>query len=264
MIQPLSVRRPVCIFFVGDARTKNAGSACDERHIFECPDYANKGSCPKQKCRLPHVDRAGMMRKNATNSPGSPKGDNEEDISSDDEYDEIDSDDIDSDDMENVMEVDEPETREFSQQQDFIEIIELNVVIAKVRDAIFPLLAAVALENDEVAVVALVFVIILVLTLVCLVVVAVTTLVFDDENLDPLLFPGVVFELLEPVAGLENGVAVAGTASLVLLSTTAVAACDPIEPLLLAAATIVDLLPPIALLLPAIVDELISSASSIS
>lgn len=41
------------------------GATCTERHVFECPDYANTGSCPIPKCHLPHVDHAGQLRKRA-------------------------------------------------------------------------------------------------------------------------------------------------------------------------------------------------------
>lgn len=41
------------------------GSACTDRHVTECPNYANKGSCHNPSCRLPHVDRAGKLRKTA-------------------------------------------------------------------------------------------------------------------------------------------------------------------------------------------------------
>ncbi|KAI9825969.1 MAG: hypothetical protein M1826_006860 [Phylliscum demangeonii] len=81
------------------------GSQCTERHVFECPDYANLGACNKRKCRLPHVDRAGQIRKMAAHAAAgavaeTPAGasmadDNASGISSDGE--EIDSDDFDSD-----------------------------------------------------------------------------------------------------------------------------------------------------------------------
>jgi hypothetical protein len=56
------------------------GADCTDRHIIECPDYANTGNCSNKKCRLPHVDRAGQLRKiagvpNVPSQPtnGSPK-----------------------------------------------------------------------------------------------------------------------------------------------------------------------------------------------
>lgn len=95
-----------------------------ERHVYECPDYANTGTCNKRKCTLPHVDRAGQIRKNAANRAESPTPDGEEDVSSDEEeYDEIDSDDVDSDELDDdPVEVIEggPEDNELSGQQDFV------------------------------------------------------------------------------------------------------------------------------------------------
>lgn len=80
------------------------GADCTERHVVECPDYANTGTCRNTKCRLPHIDRAGNLRKAAAlkarqGSEGS------SDLSSDDEDDdqEIDSDDVDSDDMDDDL-----------------------------------------------------------------------------------------------------------------------------------------------------------------
>jgi len=75
------------------------GAECEERHAYECPDYANGGICNKNKCTLPHVDRAGQIRKNAANKAGTPTPDEDkDDVSSEgEEYDEIDSDDVDSD-----------------------------------------------------------------------------------------------------------------------------------------------------------------------
>ncbi|KAF7118608.1 hypothetical protein CNMCM5793_008146 [Aspergillus hiratsukae] len=99
------------------------GAECEERHVHECPDYAATGVCNRKRCRLPHVDRAGQIRKNAA-SKADPVDEEESDESSEEEeYDAIDSDDVDSDDLE-----DEPEyvegadtgEHELLQQHDFI------------------------------------------------------------------------------------------------------------------------------------------------
>lgn len=92
--------------------------------MHECPDYANTGTCGNKKCTLPHVDRAGQIRKYAANKAASPEavGD-EDDISSDEEdYEEIDSDDVDSDDLEDEpMEItDGADSGEIPQQRDFV------------------------------------------------------------------------------------------------------------------------------------------------
>ncbi|EEH33795.1 CCCH zinc finger protein [Paracoccidioides lutzii Pb01] len=102
------------------------GDTCDQRHVHECPDYANTGNCGNRKCQLPHVDRAGQIRKIAANkAETSDKRDNadDDDISSEEEtYDEIDSDDVDSDDLEDdpVVITEDLDAGEISQQQDFV------------------------------------------------------------------------------------------------------------------------------------------------
>ena len=42
------------------------GANCSERHVNECADWSNKGACQDKKCRLPHVDRAGQIRRQTT------------------------------------------------------------------------------------------------------------------------------------------------------------------------------------------------------
>ncbi|KAF2404007.1 hypothetical protein EJ06DRAFT_527586 [Trichodelitschia bisporula] len=49
------------------------GAKCQERHLFECPDYAEHGECKTQGCRLPHVDRANQLRRKAARSSLSPE-----------------------------------------------------------------------------------------------------------------------------------------------------------------------------------------------
>ena len=81
------------------------GILCDQHHVHECPDWSNTGSCQSKRCRLPHVDRAGQIRRQTANKSdaftevGNEASDEseEDDLSSEGEdlY-EIDSDDIDS------------------------------------------------------------------------------------------------------------------------------------------------------------------------
>ncbi|EFR05297.1 hypothetical protein MGYG_08308 [Nannizzia gypsea CBS 118893] len=99
------------------------GATCEGRHVHECPDYANTGNCGNKKCPLPHVDRAGQIRKFTANKVDpSAEGDSEEDVSSDNEvYEEIDSDDVDSDDLEEPEEIIQgTDGGDASQQLDFI------------------------------------------------------------------------------------------------------------------------------------------------
>ena len=49
------------------------GVDCDQAHVRECPDFAEKGSCPNRRCKLPHVIRASQRRaETATQSATSP------------------------------------------------------------------------------------------------------------------------------------------------------------------------------------------------
>ncbi|KAH8429861.1 CCCH zinc finger protein [Aspergillus melleus] len=116
---------PVCRAFANLGYCEK-GAECDQRHVHECPDYANTGVCNKKRCKLPHVDRAGQIRKNTANNRTEIMIDEDEsDASSEEEeYDQIDSDDIDSDELD-----DEPEEliegaggSELSQQQDYIRL----------------------------------------------------------------------------------------------------------------------------------------------
>ena len=108
------------------------GASCNERHVHECPDYANNGACHNKQCRLPHVDRAGQIRKQAANlvddsskgRNGSMEEDDDSDVlSEEDHYDEIDSDDVESDGLEDdFMQLsDDVPHQALSQQQDFVQ-----------------------------------------------------------------------------------------------------------------------------------------------
>ncbi|KAK0613037.1 zinc finger domain-containing protein [Bombardia bombarda] len=110
---------PVCRAF-GIYGYCEKGADCTDRHAFECPDFSNTGICKSKGCKLPHRERASVLRKaNArdTNSGGDAEM---EDISSDDES--IDGDDVDSDEVDEFIGQDETENIEFKQQRDFIEL----------------------------------------------------------------------------------------------------------------------------------------------
>lgn len=98
---------------------------CEEKHVHECPDYANSGVCHKKRCKLPHVDRAGQIRKAAAAAANkADQADREDDSdpsSEEEDYDEIDSDDVDSDEFDDPEElIGGVDSGEMSQQQDFI------------------------------------------------------------------------------------------------------------------------------------------------
>ncbi|KAJ2454846.1 hypothetical protein EV183_001265 [Coemansia sp. RSA 2336] len=44
---------PICRDFVYRGYCAK-GSKCHHRHVLECPDWVEKGKCPREKCRLPH------------------------------------------------------------------------------------------------------------------------------------------------------------------------------------------------------------------
>ena len=90
--------------------------------MFECPDYSNHGRCANREkgtCSLPHVDRASTLRKAAERQAknGSP---DESDVSSHEDEDDLDHD-LDLIDSEVDFPMgSEDESRELSQQKDFI------------------------------------------------------------------------------------------------------------------------------------------------
>ncbi|OQE36896.1 hypothetical protein PENCOP_c011G07413 [Penicillium coprophilum] len=114
---------PVCRAFATLGYCEK-GDACEEKHVHECPDYANAGACNKKRCQLPHVDRAGQIRKAAAAAASKADlGEDDSDPSSEEEnYDAIDSDDVDSDAFDDSPEeiIEGVDSGEMSQQQDFI------------------------------------------------------------------------------------------------------------------------------------------------
>ena len=110
------------------------GADCSNRHVHECPDYANTGTCRKKKCDLPHVDRAGQIRKHAAQSVDAgaavdnvkSSDANDSDLSSDeDDYANTDGDDVDSDDLEDetFIGVNDRGHQELAQQNDFVQLL---------------------------------------------------------------------------------------------------------------------------------------------
>lgn len=97
--------------------------------MHECPNYAETGTCRDKKCRLPHIDRAGQLKKHAANATETHQfttvgpAEEDSDLTSEEEnYDEIDSDDVDSDGLEDdqMDTSDDAEAHALSQQQDFV------------------------------------------------------------------------------------------------------------------------------------------------
>ncbi|KAI2624356.1 hypothetical protein GGR54DRAFT_596099 [Hypoxylon sp. NC1633] len=108
---------PVCRSF-GIYGYCEQGAQCPDRHVFECPDFSNTGSCKTKGCKRPHIERASVLRK-ASNRM-SPE--EMEDLSSDDEDAAADSDDVDSDEVEEFVKKDEIDDLDFAQQKDYIQL----------------------------------------------------------------------------------------------------------------------------------------------
>ncbi|KAF2459926.1 hypothetical protein BDY21DRAFT_181266 [Lineolata rhizophorae] len=100
------------------------GSACTDRHVNECPDYANTGVCQKDKCRLPHVDRASRLRQTAAPTAASDSGEKHVvDKPSGQRDFESDEDDSDTENENAMMQETLSEgSHELSQQKDFVSL----------------------------------------------------------------------------------------------------------------------------------------------
>ena len=103
------------------------GPQCEQRHVFECPDYSEHGVCRDPNCRLPHVDRAGQLRKQGRGgefgNPKDPESTKENDLmDTEAESAEADADDISSEDLDDeyLLGAANPDTRGLSQQADYV------------------------------------------------------------------------------------------------------------------------------------------------
>lgn len=113
----VSPAAPVCRSF-GIYGYCEKGASCPERHVFECPDFSNTGVCKSKGCKLPHRERASVLRKTASKDPDT--GDSAmEDFSSDEES--VHSDDVDSDEVDEFIGQDGDGDFDFT-ERDFIEL----------------------------------------------------------------------------------------------------------------------------------------------
>ena len=101
---------PVCKAFGFYGFCSN-GADCTERHVFECPDFSNTGRCKNKGCKLPHRERASVLRNQSKDE------DDGEDVSSDEEA--AASDDVDSDAVAEFIE-DDSDDSDFENAKDFI------------------------------------------------------------------------------------------------------------------------------------------------
>lgn len=93
------------------------GISCSDRHSYECPDFSNTGVCNNEHCKLPHRERAHVLRQAAA-AREQPVGDDGDDPSSDEDGDSIGSDEVDSDEVDEFVGADG--ATDFDLQQDFI------------------------------------------------------------------------------------------------------------------------------------------------
>lgn len=96
------------------------GANCDERHVFECPDFSNTGVCKTKGCKLPHRERASVLRK-----AGAAAGDKDvdmADISSDEDGESVDSNDVDSDAVDEFLGDDDASDEVFDPNQEYIQL----------------------------------------------------------------------------------------------------------------------------------------------
>ncbi|GAB1311414.1 hypothetical protein MFIFM68171_01624 [Madurella fahalii] len=146
---PTPERTPTCLHFARDSCTKSdckyahmkvspaapvcrafgfygycdKGASCPDRHVFECPDFSNTGICKIRGCKLPHRERASVLRRGASGRDTASMEDDEmEDLSSDEDGESIDSDDVDSDEVDEFIGQDETGGLDFTEQRDFIEL----------------------------------------------------------------------------------------------------------------------------------------------
>ncbi|SPQ19288.1 e368e1f3-e6bd-4d5f-864a-6c1405a9d708 [Thermothielavioides terrestris] len=113
---------PVCRDF-GFYGYCEKGASCPDRHVFECPDFSNTGTCKIKGCKLPHRERASVLRRGAGGRDLSSTEEEDKemaDLSSDEDGESIDDDDVDSDEVDEFIGHDEHEGLEFAEQRDFI------------------------------------------------------------------------------------------------------------------------------------------------
>ncbi|KAL1846771.1 hypothetical protein Daus18300_014141 [Diaporthe australafricana] len=98
---------PVCQSF-GVYGYCDKGISCPDRHVFECPDFSNTGVCKTKGCKLPHRERASVLRKANAALEQNEGRDDEDDLSSDDGNNSFSSDDVDSDEVEDFVGEEDP------------------------------------------------------------------------------------------------------------------------------------------------------------
>lgn len=96
------------------------GAACPARHVLhECPYFSNTGVCKLRDCKLPHRERASVLRKKESAADG---GDADmADLSSED-GESMDEDDVDSDEVDEFVGPDDTLDFDLAEQRDYVEL----------------------------------------------------------------------------------------------------------------------------------------------
>lgn len=117
----LSPGAPLCHAF-GRYGYCDKGASCTDKHAFECPDFTNTGVCKVKGCKLPHRERASVLRKAASSNSNGSNDVEMEDVSSDEDGQSVDSDDVDSDEVDEFIGQDDDDGGvDILEQRDFIE-----------------------------------------------------------------------------------------------------------------------------------------------
>jgi hypothetical protein len=95
--------------------------------VYECPEYAEKGTCTNKKCKLQHVEHAGRRRAAAAAAASAEKGrgssnNTSNNESSEDEDDESIGSDVDSDFLSDIEYAQGDDEHDGDLVQDFIKL----------------------------------------------------------------------------------------------------------------------------------------------
>lgn len=93
----------------------DAGAKCDKRHVYECPDFTEKGECSNDKCKLSHARHAYIERQKERANDESELEDNDEEEAESSDMRDLDSDDLNED-------IVKGDGLEIAQNQDFISL----------------------------------------------------------------------------------------------------------------------------------------------
>lgn len=112
---------PICTAFAYNGYCPE-GAECAKRHVYECPEYDEKGDCTRKNCKLPHVERAGKKRAAAAAAAAAAASTDQSSTSDDDDEDEEDiASDVDSEYDFLGHREDQPDDDDATMQLDYIQ-----------------------------------------------------------------------------------------------------------------------------------------------